>query len=403
MNGVTVILLFEGTDNEPHRNPSSISWLNGHLINSALQGQVVHLVTGSGTHGCGLLRGMCRISGLDSWSIVREQKRWLRAFMNRQGLRAVDITLYVFGFSRGAFQARLFTSGLFRENLRGAHWPSVEYLGLIDAVPHIWFPRVRAWDAIPTLTQCRHAVAIHEYRRKFAPLLLEDAAPNHEEQCFLGAHSDVGWAYNGSRHERIYPFGRCFPCCGFRVNRARTKSLGKIALSWIVDPVGRKMKFRNPNDPETFTVRTLESAIQATSDYANLLSFFYLVVHDSTHEASNAFGFLRPRTRRIPNAQYHYSARSAIDILESGILPLILVDLPTRSRGCCRCRNSHCHRARKHVDLVGLLLRTLKFDQYDSDVANLSIRHRGALAAACRHRLGTIYKYLRGKGYRVSP
>lgn len=400
---MTVILLFEGTNNEPQGNPSAISWLNGYLVNSALQGQVVHLVTGSGTHGCSLIRGLCSISGLDSWSIVRNQKRWLRAFMNRQGLRADDIKLYVFGFSRGAFQARLFVNCLFRENRRGAYWPSVEYLGLIDTVPHLWFPRIRSRDEISATVKCRHAVAIHEYRRKFAPLLLEDATPNHEEQCFLGAHSDVGWAYNGSRHERVYPLGKCFPCCSFHVNRARTRLLGKIALSWILDPVSLMVKFKKPNDPETFSVRSMESSTQSVRDYANLLSFFYLVLHDSTNEASNAFGFLKPRTRRIPNAHYHYSARAAMDILESGILPSIPIALPIGGRGCCRCRISHFNRTRKRVDLVALLLGTLKFEQYDSSIANLSIRHRGTLASACKNLLWQIYIFLHCKGCRVTP
>ena len=69
-NPLKIILLFEGTKNEPQENPSAISELkykynlqngvrvkdNDRLINDISQGQVVNLVTGSGTTGNRLIK-----------------------------------------------------------------------------------------------------------------------------------------------------------------------------------------------------------------------------------------------------------------------------------------------------------------------------------------------------------
>ena len=129
-----------------------------------------------------------------------------------------------------------------KSNLKIRHEgvPTIKYLGLIDTVAawetlcglvgKCWAPKDWACVEIPdTVRKCRHAVALNEYRPRFEPQLLHPNAGDSriEEQCFVGAHSDVGWAYNGQLDKTINPG---------EPTELPTRTFGKIVLTgWLID------------------------------------------------------------------------------------------------------------------------------------------------------------------------
>lgn len=309
-----IILLFEGTKNDPKKNPSAISRLGAALVNDPSADQVVLPISGSGTHGCCMLRFLCASIGLDSlWIVFRQIRRLRNKLQNEK--RHCD--LYVFGFSRGAYQARLFVNliCLFRFKVQ------IRYLGLIDTVRAGLPVKIgKLYDVPRSVERCRHVVAIHEYRVKFSPKLINvrHVHPNVEERYFLGCHSDVGWAYNGSRYEHISVFGLKWKCCRVSINRARTKLLGKIALSWLIDPVVNELMFLESK--EFNNVIAYERSIQTLRDYIDLAALCAFLVHNPIREISNLWGVLPPRLRRMPlyaehsRSWLHYSASAVRDL-----------------------------------------------------------------------------------------
>lgn len=290
-----VVFLFEGTENEPVRNPSAISRLRSMLVNDASMGQMVWLSKGSGTHGCCCVRFFGSLLGLDSFWIVYRQL--LRLYKTVRGLqRGQRANLFIFGFSRGAYQARLFA------RLVTIFYPKVpiRYLGLIDTV-RAGLPIKIGWlYAIPRrVGRCRHAIAIHEYRIKFTPkrVVCGRKRADIEERYFLGCHSDVGWAYNGQRSERACIAWLKCRCCQRTINRAKTGLYGKIALSWLLNPVEHRLDFRA--DEHTQKVLAFETTPRSINDYINLCVYAPFLVHDPMRELSNLWGIIPPRVRTI--------------------------------------------------------------------------------------------------------
>jgi len=140
---------------------------------------------------------------------------------NGQGAR---IHLSVFGFSRGAAEARAYVNRLYKAvgcTLGGLRY-TVKFMGLFDTVASVGIANLvptsqghMAWAdgqalAIPTsdvVKQCVHLVSAHEVRRCF-PLdsvgLANGSVPsNCEEYVYPGVHSDVGGGY--TPHDQ----GRC--------------------------------------------------------------------------------------------------------------------------------------------------------------------------------------------------
>lgn len=309
---INLVVFFEGTGNEPERNPSAMTRLRDMLVDDINQGQILHLIKGSGTHGCWVLRKICGWIGADSLWIVGKQFRWLRKF--RYGVPSdTKINLYVFGFSRGAYQARVFVNvlKLFRYKV------TIRYLGIIDTV-RAGLPIKIGWMySIPKEVQiCRHAIAIHEYRKKFMSKVInkDRVLPNVEERWFLGCHSDVGWAYNGKRYEFEYILGIKKRCFARRVNRAKSQAYGKIALSWLVDPVANVLNFKDVNARDTVNVLGYEHGPQNLLDYINLCCYHIYLLHNPTFEISNLWGCFRPRirnpgvSRRNIESRLHFSA-----------------------------------------------------------------------------------------------
>ena len=104
-NPLKIILLFEGTNNEHLKNPSAISELmfkydlrdgvrvkNGaRIVNEYEQGQIVNLLSGSGTisdpQSPSRKPRSCFLGswfGCDSWTKVFEQYKWLRGVIEKK-------------------------------------------------------------------------------------------------------------------------------------------------------------------------------------------------------------------------------------------------------------------------------------------------------------------------------
>ena len=144
----------------------------------------------------------------------------------------VSIYLDVFGFSRGAAQARVFVNWLNRLAMHGQArlfgLPSfIRLLGLFDTVASVGFSDVVGGDGhwgwastadlrippSPVVQNCVHYVALHERRLSFPldSVCRHDSLPSncHELIC-PGAHSDLGGGYlPGEQGKGVFtPAGR---------------------------------------------------------------------------------------------------------------------------------------------------------------------------------------------------
>jgi hypothetical protein len=122
------------------------------------------------------------------------------------------IYLDVFGFSRGATQARVFCNWMYDSMLWDGKLCGVKsyirMLGLFDTVASIGLSKNghHSWATVenlaihPEIKACVHYVALHEFRNNF-PLdsILSNkektTSKNRFEQLAIGSHSDVGGGY----------------------------------------------------------------------------------------------------------------------------------------------------------------------------------------------------------------
>ncbi len=120
------------------------------------------------------------------------------------------VYLDVFGFSRGAAQARVFCNWLHQSLLLDGKLCGVpayvRFLGLFDTVSSVGWNQTGhvSWASAadlrihPDIKNCLHYVALHEFRNNF-PLdsvcVNGDLPDNCCEQIAPGAHSDVGGGY----------------------------------------------------------------------------------------------------------------------------------------------------------------------------------------------------------------
>jgi hypothetical protein len=151
---------------------------------------------------------------------IRAEAARLTQQVQARTTRPVIKSIYidVFGFSRGAAQARVFVNWLHRlmlsnGKLFGAH-SYVRMLGIFDTVSSVGRTDAfggsghSGWALAPDLAihpevkKCVHFVAMHEYRSNF-PVDSIAVGPNAEiphpekffERFYPGAHSDVGGGY----------------------------------------------------------------------------------------------------------------------------------------------------------------------------------------------------------------
>lgn len=139
------------------------------------------------------------------------QARLLKAIEGRRP-KIVRIKLAVFGFSRGAAEARVFANWIQQATQGHIGHASLEirYLGLLDTVASVFLADSSPvgsglfdWaDGNLNISGVRHAehfVAAHEIRMSF-PLSTARAGkvypPNTKERVYPGAHSDVGGGYS---------------------------------------------------------------------------------------------------------------------------------------------------------------------------------------------------------------
>ena len=355
-----IVLLFEGTENEPDKKPSVISELkykynikdgirvkSGEcLVNDVSKGQLVNLVMGSGTTGW--CRKLHAGVGTDSWKKVFEQYDWLVNAIKKNSLNIPDVRLFVFGFSRGAYQALMFANVLdkvgidsrirsrrdlyaeYRRNLgsQGKCSVKIEYLGLIDTVEaaaelQIPVRRIQGlytsiyrkcckWAKIKYLIprnviRWRHALALNEYRSRFTPEVFNGT--QDQELWFMGAHADVGKGYNGKI---------CKGSGGRDPSQVYTKLFGNCVIAWLLDPVSQILQFHGGCPCEW------QSNSVPTFDYVNLMSLFPFLIHDSYNEVSNWRGVTSYRSQR-QFAHYHHSAAGVWHLLRMSMFPHIAV------------------------------------------------------------------------------
>ncbi len=136
--------------------------------------------------------------------------------------KLTEVFIDVFGFSRGAAQARTFCNWLCEifdgSNLCGVP-ATIRFLGLFDSVASVGLPTSSgvgtdghaSWADAPLLRipaavkNCVHFVAMHENRGSFPAELVRVAGTlpaNCHEYMFPGMHSDVGGGYKPNEQGR---------------------------------------------------------------------------------------------------------------------------------------------------------------------------------------------------------
>jgi uncharacterized protein (DUF2235 family) len=279
-----IVLLLDGTSNEIEAQRTNILRLYGCLEKSDTQ--LVYYDPGVGTisernywsrrqQKLSEVWGMATGRGIDE--NVKEAYRFL--VENYQGRGAADEgrdQIYVFGFSRGAYTARMlagfiYTIGLLEprnlnlvdyayraykrignkagegafsevglyQRILQADRPPVEFLGLFDTVASVIEPRGRGFLRLkshaytarnPGVKIVRHAAALHERRRMFNVQPWREGQRFHmdpldkdsnerqdaKEVWFTGWHGDIG---GGEPEEE--------------------SGLAKIALQWMLEEAGQ--------------------------------------------------------------------------------------------------------------------------------------------------------------------
>lgn len=152
--------------------------------------------------------------------------RRLESVVKNHQRRVRSLSISVFGFSRGAAQARAFAHRLFEivqvwgsgcgHNIGGVPM-TLNFMGIFDTVASVGvagMSRVAdgkmGWadgemmSIHPEVRQCVHFVALHEQRINF-PV---DLAANGKEVLYPGMHSDVGGGYTPGSQGKDFADGR---------------------------------------------------------------------------------------------------------------------------------------------------------------------------------------------------
>ena len=151
--------------------------------------------------------------------LMDQQARLQELLEVESKVKIVECFVDVFGFSRGAAEARVFCSWLSRL-LNGGKFAGIpvrfRFLGIVDTVAssgfwdgigntivnstdgHAGWANSKSLKVLPEVENCVHMVAMHELRKNF-PLdevaIDEVLPPNCQEYAYPGAHSDVGGGY----------------------------------------------------------------------------------------------------------------------------------------------------------------------------------------------------------------
>ena len=238
--------------------------------------------------------------------------------MLERKLKPEDVELYVFGFSRGAYQARLFVElisrfGLpmtvdsatmkvarFALGIRGkrkellpalnsSYQRMIRFLGLFDMVRALWHKDIYSkLGPLPNHIDVRHALAIHEKRSFFFPAL-EDAQCS-QVMWFAGVHSDVGWGYNREGE--------------------KASTLGLISISWMLKNLPLTLKHEFSRIPYCFM------------DMLLLFSCFGFLRHESYR---GLWKLLLQRSRKRIMGNKHPTVKAVEEVIsELNIHPAML-------------------------------------------------------------------------------
>jgi len=166
---------------------------------------------------CTQFLGLVRNSSQQRRDLKQVWQERLKAKIRGRKPEILQITVNVFGFSRGAAEARAFVNWLYEicEQVDGG-WRfagiplRVSFLGIFDTVASVGIAGLysfaegrqdwadRNMQIHPAIEQCLHLVAGHEVRACF-PLdsvrVNGKYPPNCKEYVFPGSHSDVGGGY----------------------------------------------------------------------------------------------------------------------------------------------------------------------------------------------------------------
>ena len=339
---IKFVLLFEGTGNSED-NPSVISHLYDKLKDTRTQRK--HLVSGSGTRGGFLKRKFFQCSGLDSFTIIAKQYIWLTRRINEVDFDWRNSDLYLFGFSRGAYQAELFVDlisqygvpaddkdcikiirmyqaslrRLFRrETKRETPWiKSIKYVGLFDAVSSIlslgWYKKC---EALPLGLKGRHAISKNEIRSMFYP---ETMIANGciQQRVFQGVHADVGWGY------------------------PNVKIWGMIAAKWVLEEIENSLEF----------ICTIKKVPNDFSDMVNLFVYSKAITNTSF---TPVWWWLGCRIRKLNSRVFggRHKTLKAIEYIGSkyNISAPTMIHIPGLSKELVKKRNSErCEKVRRQL------------------------------------------------------
>jgi len=335
----TFVALFEGTGNDDG-NKSIISKIND-AMDKGQQNIFVSKVDGSGTHGGTFWKWLCGWNGMDWPVIVGRIYKEFYDKIREENINISQIDFYVFGFSRGAYQAKVFCNAIDKFGFKSRSWvlilktflyclfprkreqvyerPSIKLLGLFDAVCATWVRPIGLCNpGIPDcVEQCRHAVAANEYRKRFEPQLLsrKHSGDNFEEQMFVGCHSDIGWAYDRTSE---FDFVEKFLSDSFGEgpNQASTKTLGRYAYSWVVGDVATKLEIE-----PTIKFSDKMSALMCVG----LLCSSIFLPHDSYKDFTNFNA--KTRQRKLVGIQPCQLIQSFRRLLDLNILDKIKLNV----------------------------------------------------------------------------
>ena len=332
------VALFEGTNNDDG-NKSIISKIND-VIDKGRQEFWVKKVDGSGKHG----NLVALRTGGDWPEIIEEMYEAFRNKIKDEGIAISQIDFYVFGFSRGAYQAKVFCNAidmygfkleskeLIKKLKQGADdtnqvknaakcdRPRIKLLGLFDTVCATKSPPPGLENPIipSSVKRCRHAIAANEYRECFEPQFINSNlqyAHKYEEQLFPGCHSDIGWAYDRTSKpcfvEKL--LSRCF---GGNPKQASTKTLCRYAYSWVVRDAATKLGIE--------TKIPLSKKLYAFQ-YFSLLCCLVFLPHDSYKDFTN----FRKETKQRKLGEVHPSElmNAFLRILNCNILDNVNVEV----------------------------------------------------------------------------
>jgi len=342
---IKFVLLFEGTGNSED-NPSVISRLYDKLKDTRTQRK--HIVSGSGTLGGFIKRKFFQGCGLDSFAIIEKQYIWLTRHVNEVGFDWRKIDLYLFGFSRGAYQTEMFVDlisqygvptntkdcarnvrlykaslrRLFRGESRTATpWQkSVKYVGLFDAVSSIvslgWYGKCAA---LPANLNGRHAISSNEIRSMFYPETMI-ANGRIRRKVFKGVHSDVGWGYS------------------------RTKVWGLIAAKWVLEDVENTLEF----------ISTIRQLPDSFSEMLNLFVYSKAITNTSFTVGWWWLGWRRRKLNTRAFGGRHKTLR-AIEYIRSkfGVSAPVMIWMPGLPRSWFAKWNSkRCEKVRERLRLL---------------------------------------------------